>query len=89
MKNINIFKTKRIQEETEKSLGENDLSDDEHMMVKSKPATNTCEQRRLLKPIYPFKKKTYLYKLDLKRLKQAPESDVGLSVFIYTPNSKP
>ena len=36
------------------------LSDDEHMMVKSKPATNTCEQRRLLKPIYPLKKKTYL-----------------------------
>ena len=59
------------------------------MMVKSKPATNTCEQRRLLKPIDPLKKKTYLYKLDLKRLKHAPESDVGLSVFIYTPNSKP
>ena len=62
------------------------------MMVKSKPATNTCEQRRLLKPVYLLKKKKKkknLYKLDLKRLKHAPESGVGLSVFIYTPNSKP
>ena len=58
------------------------------MMVKSKPATNTCEQRRLLKPVDLLKKKN-LYKLDLKRLKHAPESGVGLSVFIYTPNSKP
>ena len=59
------------------------------MMVKSKPATNTCKQRRLLKPVYLFKKKKNLHKLDLKRLKHAPESAVGLSVFIYTPNSKP
>ena len=57
--------------------------------LKSKPATNTCKQRRLLKPIYLWKKKTSLYKLDLKRLKHAPESGVGLSVFIYTANSKP
>ena len=41
-------------QETQKSLGANDLSDDEHMMVKSKPATNTCEQRRHLKPILGF-----------------------------------
>ena len=57
-------------------------------MAKSKPATNTCEQGRLLKPIYLWKK-IYLYNLDLKRLKHAPESGEGLSVFIYTPNSKP
>ena len=33
--------------------------------------------------------KAYSCKLDLKRLKHAPGSRVGLSVFIYTPNSKP
>ena len=33
--------------------------------------------------------KTYSCKLDLKRLKHSLGSRVGLSVFIYTPNSKP
>ena len=53
----------------------------------SKSATNTCRVRRrpLTEPIYAefSSEKTYSCQLDLKRLKHARGSRVGLSLFIY------
>ena len=59
------------------------------MMVKIQTRYKYLQAAQAFKTNLSLKKKTYLYKLDLKRLKHAPESGVGLSVFIYTPNSKP
>ena len=68
--------------------------DVEHTMVKSKALSNPSNPLQVLASRAGFKnqfssEKTYSCKLDLKRLKHAPGSGVGLSVFIYTPNSKP
>ena len=68
--------------------------DVEHMMVKSKALSNPPNPLQILGSSARFKnqfssEKTYSCKLNLKRLKHASESGVGLSVFINTPNSKP
>ena len=47
------------------------------------------EVAQALKTNLALKKHTRVTRRDLKRLKHAPGSGVGLSVFIYTPNSKP
>ena len=70
--------------------------DVEHTMVKSKDLSISPECRykylgvaQALKTNLALKKHTRVAKRDLKRLKHAPGSGVGLSVFICTPNSKP
>ena len=65
--------------------------DVKHTMVKSKALSNPPNPLQILGSSACFKnqyEKTYSCKLDLKGLKPAPGSGLGLSLFIYTPNSK-
>ena len=68
--------------------------DVEHTIVKSKALSNPPNPLQILGSSAGFKnqfssEKPCSCKLNLKRTKPAPGSGVGLSVFIYTPNSKP
>ena len=68
--------------------------DVEHTMVKSKALSNPSNPLQILGSHAGLKnqfssKKTYSYKPEIKGLKHAPGSGIGLSVFIKTPNSKP
>ena len=71
--------------------------DVEHTVVKSKDLSNPPNPQQIHGSNAGFKnqfssEKTYsrVTKRDsVKRLKHAPGSGLGLSVFIYTPNSKP
>ena len=68
--------------------------DVEHTMVKSKALSTPSDPLQILGSCAGFKnqfssEKTYSCKLDLKRLKHALGSGVGLSILIYTQNSKP
>ena len=89
-----MFKVKRIQNRKIKTHLAQMTYDFEHAMVKSKALSNTQTHYKYLGVAQAFKNqlssdKTYYCNLNLKRLKHAPGSRVGLSVFIYTPNSKP
>ena len=69
--------------------------DVEHAIVKSKDLSIPPNPLQILgvaqasKTNLAVKRHTRVTKRDLKRLKHMPGSGVGLSVFIYTPNSKP
>ena len=85
---------KRIQTRKMKTHQAQITCDVEHTMVKYKALSNPSNPLQILGSRAGFKnqfssEKTYSCKLHLKRLKHAPGSSIGSSVFIYTPNSKP
>ena len=85
-----------IQNEERNSKQENQIKTNLAQMTCGVELSNPPNPLQILGSSAGFKnqfgsEKTYSWKLDLKkiRLKPAPGSGVGLSVFIYTPNSKP
>ena len=76
-------------EENQNSLGTNDLWCWTNQIKSNPRLYQILQYLGVAQALKTNMKKTYSCKLDLKRLKPAPGSGLALSLFIYTPNSKP